>query len=88
MKKKIMTFNVGGADRTTIYVGGYSKADACRQLAKASGNTVNQWSRHLTIYGSPCWGTVMTGIKPKRGIWIAGNWGKPKPPHRARRVSF
>lgn len=63
-----------------IYVAAYSKMDACRLLAQASGRNTNPryWYHEITVYFSQAWGDPMNGITPERGVWVSEHRsGKP-----------
>lgn len=87
--KKLQLFNGRGAhflkygdpripgrfSSVTLYVGGYSRADAARLVERycgrrpSAGETKNYWS--------PCWGNGMRGIAPARGVWIQFDYDPP-----------
>lgn len=70
--KKIKIWNGRYKERDHVYIGAYSKTDACRMLVELNPyTTVNHWSREITVYFSEgCWGNDMDGIVQERGIWI------------------
>ena len=80
MKKKnpreIKIWNGGGVGRQEyLFIGAYSKSDACRMLTELYPYmNINQWRYKMDVYFSDgCWGNAMNGIIPERGIWLVQN---------------
>jgi len=74
--KKIKIWNGRGyRNREHLYIGAYSKADACKMLNELYlVSSKSYWNREITIYFSEgCWGNTMDGITPERGIWLLQN---------------
>lgn len=77
--KKIKTIKLwngrGVGNREKLFIGAYSKADACRMLDELYPPCgKSSWYRELTIYFSKgCWGDSMEGIIPERGVWLLTN---------------
>jgi hypothetical protein len=75
MKKKkiIKIWNGRGCKQQEhLFIGAYSKADACRMLDEIYPPFgKSSWNREMTIYFCEgCWGDDMDGIVPERGIWL------------------
>lgn len=82
MKKKIKIWN--GRDneaKGTLYIGAYSRADACKMLVELYPHTtISHWNREITNYFSPdCWGNSMNNVVPERGVWHSEEKWKDTP---------
>jgi hypothetical protein len=65
------------------YICAYSRTDACRLLAIISGTNPSYWQAEMRDYFSEgCWGNMMEGITPERGVWISDDSHREKPMRR------
>jgi hypothetical protein len=74
--KKIKIWNGRGrGNGEHLFIGAYSKADACRMLDELyTPFSKSYWKREMTTYFvEGCWGNPMEGITPERGVWLLQN---------------
>lgn len=77
MAKKLKLYNGRGEKKNEhLYIAAYSRADAARMLVEVYGRGINYWQREIKIYFSECWGNLMDGVEPKRGVWSDPNQNK------------
>jgi hypothetical protein len=55
-----------------FYIAAYSQADAALLLSAATGINVS-WKTEISKFYVQCWGDIMDGITPERGLWV-GDW--------------
>jgi hypothetical protein len=76
MTKKIKLWNGRGVDnKSTLYIGAHSLADACQMLKELYPG--QSWNYELTKYfHKGCWGNNMDDLAtPERGVWeITDEW--------------
>ena len=60
------------------YVCAYSRGDAVRAIAEATGYDIIT-ANEIKIYWAECWGSTMDGIEKERGVWTTQDYNdKPK----------
>jgi hypothetical protein len=63
-----------------MYIAAYSVEDAVRLLTELHGHEPRGIRAEIRNYWSPnCWGIVMDGITPERGIWVTDKDNDMKP---------
>ena len=57
------------------HIAAHSRADARRVVEEYCGRSPSD--HEFKGYFSPCWGDVMEGVEPERGLWLQVGHGKP-----------
>ncbi len=87
-EKKLRCWN--GRPWTTAWIGNkknpdhfdsyYVCAESVSEAVRIIQKLVPSFTRsEITVYASECWGNVMSGITPEKGLWIARGYNsKPE----------